>query len=421
MKRNEIIKCLKANKQLTDYKLIITQKDSRELFYVLKHLEINRAVKTQNIIVHVYVSDKKTTGFSTIKVTAADDSKSLNKKIAAAVKKAKAAKNQYYPLVTKTTNILDKKPATRDLNEIANKCAEAVFKADIYKGGWINSTEIFVSEFKYELVNSKGVNHVSYGFKLEIECIPTWSNGKEEFELYKFYESGKVDYKEITAETQDILQRAKARSQAKKLSEVKIDSNVKVLVKEDMLQLLVDNIADNLGYGSVYQKNNHYVTKDVVSNNKFELTLKGNVVGCANSRKFDDDGVNLKSKTIVKDGVATNYHGGIRFGYYLGEKNISGNLPVAVLKAKPYNYKKEKHLIIENFSSPQLDPSIGYWGGEVRLARYFDGKKYIPLTGFSISGNIYEDLKNVEFSKEEVSAPSYKGPKYFIFKNIQLS
>ena len=44
MKKNDIIKCLKANKDVTDYELVITDKDSRELFYVLKHLEINRAI-----------------------------------------------------------------------------------------------------------------------------------------------------------------------------------------------------------------------------------------------------------------------------------------------------------------------------------------------------------------------------------------
>ena len=44
MKKNEILDCLKANKHITDYELSIVNKDSRELFYVLDHLEINRAV-----------------------------------------------------------------------------------------------------------------------------------------------------------------------------------------------------------------------------------------------------------------------------------------------------------------------------------------------------------------------------------------
>lgn len=49
MKKKDIINCLKANTKISDYELIISDKDSRELFYVLDHLEINRAVKTQTI------------------------------------------------------------------------------------------------------------------------------------------------------------------------------------------------------------------------------------------------------------------------------------------------------------------------------------------------------------------------------------
>ena len=68
-----------------------------------------------------------------------------------------------------------------------------------------------------------------------------------------------------------------------------------------------------------------------------------------------------------------------------------------------------------------MESDSGYWGGEVRLARYFDGKKYIPLTGFSIAGNLYEDLRKVEFSRQEKTTSRYKGPEYLIFKGIKIS
>ena len=54
-------------------------------------------------------------------------------------------------------------------------------------------------------------------------------------------------------------------------------------------------------------------------------------------------------------------------------------------------------------------------------ARYFDGKKYIPLPGFSLAGSIYEDLKKVEFSNEQTLTPNYSGPKYMIFKGLEIS
>lgn len=421
MKKKDVLACLKANKKISDFELTISEKDSRELFYVLDHLEINRAVKVNNTVIKVYVSDKKTIGSSTVVVTAADDKKSLTDKLNKAVKKAKSARNNYYPLPEKTTNIKDIKVSKKDLNDIASNVAKAVFKADKYKNGWINSTEIFVSQIKKEFINSKGIDHVSNDFRIEIECIPTWSNNKEEFELYKFYNSGKIDYKQITKEINEILTLAKDRSNAKTLNEVKLPKNLKVLVKNDMLDTIIWALTNDLSYSNVYMKQNHYKKNDIVSNNKFDLTMKPVVSGCINSCKYDDHGLVLKCRNLIKNGVVKNIFGGVQFGYYLKEKNISGSLRVCELKAKPSSYKKEKHLIIENFSAPQLEEDSGYWGGEVRLARYFDGKKYIPLTGFSISGSIYEDLKNVEFSKEEDIHASYKGPKYMIFKNITIS
>ncbi len=420
MKKNDIIKCLKANKDVTDYELVLTDKDSRELFYVLKHLEINRAVKVESQTAEIYVSDGEKTGFSTVTITAADNEKSLSKKIKDAVKKAKAAKNPYYPLPEKNEQVKDSKPKIENLNSIASKVAEAVFKADAYENGWINSTEIFVSQIKKEFMNSKGIHHVGYSFKIEVECIPTWSNKKEEYELYKFYETSSLDYDAITKEIDEILNLAKDRSNALTLNDVKLPNDLKVLVKNDMLEEIIENFKYDVSYRNVYTKQNHYSKKDVISNNKFNMTLKPVVKGACNSAKFDGHGVVLKNVNLIKDGKVINNWGDIRYGYYLGEKRITGNVPVIELKADGIDYEKEKHLLIETFSSPQLEETSGYWGGEVRLARYFDGKKYIPLTGFSISGNIYEDIKTVEFSKEETVSSNYKGPKYLIFKGIKL-
>lgn len=421
MKNTDIIACLKANKKIGGYELTTTNKDSRELFYVLKHLEINRAVKTTTQVVEVYASDKKTTGSSLVVVTAADDKKSLTKKIVAAYKKALAAKNNYYPLAKKTNNISDKAELKLDLNDIASNVAKAVFKADVYKDGWINSTEIFVSKFKKEFINSNGVKHITNSFKIEVECIPTWANAKkEEFELYKFYETSAIDYKAITQEVNEILNLAKDRSVALKVKDVKIPKDVKILVKNDMRDKLVENICVDLSYRSKFTKTNHYEIKDIISNNKFDLTMKGEIKGCSDSKKFDNHGVALGSKKIVSKGIAKDNFGDIQFGHYLGVKDITGSFAVCELKADGVEYKKDKHIIVETFSSPQLEENSGYWGGEVRLARYFDGNKYIPLTGFSISGNIYEDMKNMEFSKETAISSGYKGPKYFIFKGISI-
>ena len=421
MKRQDIIKCLKANKKVSDYEITFKTTESRELFYVLKHLEINRAVNIEEAAVDIYVDGKETKGSSMIVITSADNISSLKKKIDAAVKKASVVTNKYYPLAKKTVNIKEKQGKKINLNDVACKVARAVYKADTYKQGWINSCEIFVSSVRRELLTSKGINHVSYSNVCQVEIIPTWKNKDEEFELLRFVETSDFNYAEITKQAKEILELSKHRSNAVKISTLDIPKDVKVLVQDEMLRNLVNNFSDDATYGNLFLKQNHYIVKDLISDTKFNMTLKPVVKGCLASSKYDSNGVVLKSKQIIKEGKLVSNWGGIRFAHYLGVKNPTGAIPCVTIDAPSYDYKKEKHIIVEAFSAPQLEGFSGYFGGEVRLALYFDGKKYIPITGFAISGNIYEAIKDVKFSKEKTSSHNYAGPRYMIFSNLSIN
>ncbi len=419
MKTNDIIKILKENKKIADYELTVTEKKSRELFYVLKNLEINRATEITKNRITVYVDKKDKRGSTTIMITSSDDEKSVVKKVNDAVVKASQALNPYFPLQNKTVNIKEKCEFKEDLNEVALKIGNAVFKADVYKEGWINSTEIFVSKYTKHFINSKGINH-SYEFlRCEVEVIPTWSNGKEEFELYKFFESAKPDYKLVTKEVEEILELAKNRSIAKKIDEVKLPKNLKVLIQGDMLNNLVWNFASELSYRANYYKVNHYQLKDEISGVPFDITLKGVDKKCSNSCPFDQNGVVLENKKIIKSGKAVSLWGDMQHAHYL-DNAATGKYSILDLKGTELDYETDKHLIISNFSSPQLDENSGYWGGEVRLALYFDGKKYIPVSNFSISGNIFEDVKKMHVSKEKAAQPDYTGPRYLIFEGLNI-
>lgn len=420
-----LISLLNENKNVSDYEIKKINKNARELFYVLKKLEINRAVETENISCTVYVNTDDSTGSSTINIVASDNKTSIKKKINMAVNKAKATLNKAYKLPEADKNIkkvFKKKP---DLNDIALKCANAVFKADKYKEGYINSTEIFVSDITEEFISSKGIHHQVESLRINIEAIPSWKSEKEEVELYEMYESSILDEAGITKRMNEVLNNAKERSMAKTLKEVNIEKDIPVYIDGEMMELLMDNFMSETSYKSVFYKINHYSRKDKISDSDFDLTARGYIDGLTSSRYYDSNGVVLKSKKLIEHGTVKNLYGDVQYGTYLDNKNITGNYAVMELanNDKPVTkqaMKKEKHLIVSYFSSPQLDESSGYFGGEVRLAFYYDGEKYIPLTGLSISGNIYEAIKTVKFSKEEYSGRKLKGPKYMILRNIDI-
>ena len=83
--------------------------------------------------------------------------------------------------------------------------------------------------------------------------------------------------------------------------------------------------------------------------------------------------------------------------------------------------KKEPYVRCVKFSSFQLDDDSGFFGGEVRLGFYYDGEKEIPVTGFSIAGNLYEVKGKVNFSKEITVESDYIGPKYIEVKDMSIN
>ena len=422
MDENKIVSILKANKKIADFEIIINTKESSELFFVLKKLEINRAVVSENININIYVDIKDKRGKSTIILTSADNEKTLNKKLNAAIIKAKKALNAYYPLAFDQKAINKKLNKKIDLNKLAKKVADAIIKGDHFENGYINSTEIFVSKVSNLFINSRQVRQYSERNNIEFEIIPTWSYNNEEFELYKYYESNKLDINEIVAVVEKSLLLAKNRSEAFRLKDINLTKDIPVLIQGEMADLIVNTIKDDASYMSLYMHTNHYKIDDLISLNKFDLILKSKIDGCYNSSYFDGNGVALSSLKLIKEGKLLHNYGDIRFGHYLNIKKPSGLYNVCVIdNFEAYDYMKKPHIIIDHFSSPQMEKSSLYFGGEVRLARYFDGEKYIPLTSFTIAGNLYNALKNVQFSKEETTTRTYKGPKYFIFKDLEIS
>lgn len=417
---NEIIKLLKDTKEISDYEILTTNKQSSELFFVLKKLEMNRATNTQTITIKVYCDFEKSRGSSTIVVTSADTTDTLQKKIHASIQKAKTAFNLYYPLTSNQNIVHVSQDHKTSLNAFALKVADAIMEANDDSEAWINATEIFVSKVENTFINSNAVEQYEEKYQFEFEMIPTASNGEEEYELYDYYRSDVLDVDAISKEVKEKLQLTKARAQAKHLSDVQIPKDIPVFMYGEMADVIVQGLLNNATYMSQVTKSNHYVVNDVVSNTPFSLVLEGNITGVSASKSFDEHGVTLMKHPLIQDGKLIDTFGDIQFGYY-SQKKPTGNYQACSIECEGIDITNQPHLIIDAFSAPQLEKASGYFGGEVRLARYFDGEKYIPLTAFTVSGNLYEAFKDVQFSKEIATTNTYKGPKYFIFSHLDFS
>jgi predicted Zn-dependent protease len=312
-----------------------------------------------------------------------------------------------------------------NFKDVALNIAKAISKANHYKDGSINSYEVFVNKNYKRIINSNGIDLNEVSGDIFVEAIPNWVGKDEEVELYTDYVTSSINYDEITYKIDEALNNCQLRSVARKLPEGLKKCNV-ILPQEEISGIL-EFLARQTSYQNVFMKTNILNVNDNVSGDnpdKLNITLKPEIEGGAYKTLFDDDGLILKDFNFIEDGIIKSYHGDNRFGYYLGIDNPTGMYKNAELKPGTMSFdemKSEPYIYCMYFSSPQLDDYSGYYGGEVRLGLYFDGKECYPVTGFSISGNLNNDFKIFKFSKEVDTYKNYRGPKYLLIKDMNIN
>jgi PmbA protein len=63
----------------------------------------------------------------------------------------------------------------------------------------------------------------------------------------------------------------------------------------------------------------------------------------------------------------------------------------------------------------------GDFGGEIKLAVYFDGENYKPFSGGTITSNINKVVNSMKFSNRLFKSDNYEGPGTVIFNNLKVS
>ena len=114
------------------------------------------------------------------------------------------------------------------------------------------------------------------------------------------------------------------------------------------------------------------------------------------------EGVKASNFTILDNGKYVNNVGSARFAYYLGLNDVkyASNFTVEPGSKSIEEMKKDPYLEIAQFSSFQVDTVTGDFGGEFRLAYYYDGNSVTPVTAGSVTINMNDVLDHIYLSKE---------------------
>ena len=409
---------------LDGWKINGKKTESYELFFVHKKLETVRATDTDEVTVTVYDDHDGKKGQASFKLYASTTEDEARAKIESAKKKASLISNEYYelPSAERLDGVIESNVSSVAPEDIASRIADAVFSADMQDKGSVNALEIFINKYTVTLKNSRGVDKREVKYGLMIEAIPTWNEG-ESVELYEAIYTSEFDYAKIKSEIEEKMREVRDRGRAK-APEVKLVCPV--LLPAEELSELFGELAYNLSYAQVYNRQNPFSEGDPVqkapTGDRIGITMRGQIKGSTASALFDGDGTTLKDATIIENGIVCGYFGGERFAGYLG-KPATGDL--SCYEVTPGTLTDTELSTIPHFrcvsmSGLQLDVYNDYIGGEVRLAYYCDGNTITPITGISISGKLSDALSSVRLSDTLTQTGRYKGPKLALFQGIEI-
>ena len=420
-----MIAALKANAQVSDYKINLTAKESYECFYVKGRLETVRCTETCDKVVTVYVDHDGFKGDSQFYVYPSTTEAELSELIEKAVQKASLLNNKKYTLPEKETGEYEVESnfSAYTQAELASKIADCVFAANTVENADLNSVEVFVNRYTDTVVNSRGICKTQVRYDAMVEAIPTYNGEAESVELYQQYNFSTFDTEAVKQEISQKLQEVKARASA-----VKPDFSLdcKVILNTQELGELFGTLCRELNFATVYAHAGVFHKGDAIQENptgdKITITMAGAVPGNIRSAHFDSDGMTLQDRTIVEEGKAVAYYGANRFGQYL-EETPTGNLrciQVTPGSACAKCLSEGPYLEVLSMSGLQVDTFTDYIGGEIRLAYYYDGEKITPFTGISITGSLKQVLASIRLSCETAVDNGYTGPKKAILTGMKI-
>lgn len=397
---------------------------SAELFFIARELDTRRLKETEKYNVKVYrefESDgEKMLGMSGASFVPGDSEEQISEGLKTAYFAASFVENPAYPLPEKIEGThaefndkIDGVPAA----DAAMQMAEAAFSEDHVDNALLNSIEVFAVKSLVRIQTSSGTD-VSYSRQEINGEFIVQSKQPVDVELYKSFRYDTIACEAIAEKTRGALKQAADRARAKNQLAT---GNYNVILSEDALGSLLSFYTSRTDVSMVYPgysswKIGDQVHKQPMSGEKLNITLKA-------TKPYSSDGLPMADMPVIADGKVLTFHGDSRLSSYLGVKATgtydaftcaNGTVPFEEMKKQPYLYPVA-------FSDFKMDIYSGHFGGEMRLAYYFDGETTHILTGGAINGSILDCSDDLVFSNERYKSLSYEGPYAVLMKNVNVS
>lgn len=414
------------NKAGIDTYIITTRKvKSAELFFIKKNLDMRRMKDVEHVGIEIFKDSEengqKLRARAALILNPSMKDEEILERIEAAEYEASFAMNPFFELPEKETSdevVMESTLNGMPLSKVADAFVEAVYSEDCDEKAFINSFELFVNEGHTHIITSEGTDVAYVKREVKGEFVAQCKD-PQDVETYQNFTYDSMTLGDIKNLVKTTLKMTADRAIAKDMPK---SGNTNVIISDKYMADMVSFYFERAHSAYVFMKYSNYAVGTKVQGED----VKGDLVNIdfGVSVPFNEEGIAMKEREFIREGELKTMHGSMRFSRYLGMKPI-GTYSKAVLPEGSVSFAemvKEPCLHVVNFSDFQMDSMSGHFGGEIRLAYYYDGKGNVkPVTGGSVNGIIFDAQKDMYFSKEMQNIADYSGPRALLLKNIAVA
>ncbi len=422
---DKILKALKAN-NVSIYRINDKITESTEVFFVKKKLDTRRISNTETVAVTVYrefeKDGEKFLGDANFSVEPSMSEELIDSKIKKAYLSAGFVTNKAYSIAPKevSENITVKSNISdHTVDEALGKMVEALYRNDTDSNTFINSAEFFLTKYTTRILNSNGVDVGYTEFGVNGEFVAQCKT-PEDVETYASFEYNDLETEQLAEKVLETLSMTRDRSVAVKNT---VNGKADVVLSNQYACDVLDNYITR-GF-ALYNFLGYFENKvgEFAQGKEEEVTGDKLTIDYVATVPFSPEGLRMTDRPCMEKGVFKNYFGDMRFCEYLGvpATGFYDKFRVESGSMSFEDMKKQKGLYVVNFSDFQVDPIVGCFRGEIRLAYYNDGTKIVPVTGGSVNGSMAEVQKSIRLSKERQENTKISGPKAIFLKDVAVA
>jgi predicted Zn-dependent protease len=423
---------LKNTREITGFKIIAVEEEAEEFFLIGKELDMDRIKQVRHFLVTVYKDfaehGNRFKGSATVRIHPTMDDAEIRQAVAETAFAAGLVKNPFYPLVRPAAGAVATAPVRNTGKPVSRgfaAMAELLFPPNGWDAADLNSAEIFLTRSVVRVVNSEGVDLTQRSYRGQLEFITVSRNAGEEVELYRDLKFAELKPEVFKEKIGEMFRLAGEKALAVPTPALRVHT---VLLSGEPVREFFQYYYMQTAARSAYEgistfKPGQSIQGERVKGDRIHMELDPWLADSAESAGFDEDGFLLEKAEIIRDGHFIRYWGDQRHSHYMGVTPTGSirNMIIRGGERTAATLKSEPHLELLAFSDFQMDPVTGDFGGEIRLGRYFDGVKTIPVSGGSISGNIRAVQEEMYFSRELQSENDFVGPRTVKLLNVSVT